>query len=219
MKKYPLFILLIFVFTFAGCGGGGGTTTYKPSASTKVLSEEQLNSIKENIPIQKKNYIEHRKCNVSELNIRNGPGVEFELNDTSPLYKSENMYVLEEKNGWIRFRATPNDVGWEGWASKKHTCSIDEWNKNASETYSADIKKVIQKCKNLGLLIKIDTDGNRAWVNMYIWNNLDYDAKKNYASIFAEYCEVMGDSSWCDILDSKSGKKLAKHSSWGFKVY
>ena len=31
------------------------------------------------------------------------------------------MYVLEEKNGWIRFRVTLWDVGWEGWVSKKYT--------------------------------------------------------------------------------------------------
>lgn len=86
-----------------------------------------------------------------------------------------------------------------------------------------DIDKLKQDIKTLienGLLIRIDPQFNEAFVNSIIWDRLDYQVKENIAIILASYSEAMGEhEKWVEIKDHRSGKKLAKYSVWGFKVY
>lgn len=71
-----------------------------------------------------------------------------------------------------------------------------------------------------GLLIRIDSQFNEAFINSIIWNRLDYQAKENIAITLASYCEAIGEhEKWVEIKDHRSGKKLAKYSVWGFKTY
>lgn len=71
--------------------------------------------------------IEVRVCPRDGINIRTGPGTNYVKDQSGQLAKSERLYVLEEKNGWIRFRVTSKDVGWSGWVKKNLTVSREEW--------------------------------------------------------------------------------------------
>lgn len=58
---------------------------------------------------------------INEKYIRTGPGMEYDNDDTGPLLETELLYVLEEKNGWIRFRITKANLGWSAWIQKDLT--------------------------------------------------------------------------------------------------
>jgi len=65
--------------------------------------------------------IETRFAKNDGINIRKGPGTSYGLDPTGQLFQGEKLYILEEKDGWIRFRVTQHDVGWEGWVRKDLT--------------------------------------------------------------------------------------------------
>jgi len=90
------------------------------------------------------------------------------------------------------------------------------------------IPKVTQKDENTlklmiesGLVEKITPKFNEVFVNPLVWARLKYQEKKNLTRFLAEYCGKKKGTgiSWVDIKDSYSGKKLAKYSTLGFKVY
>jgi SH3-like domain-containing protein len=151
----------------------------------------------------------------SGINIRKGPGTNYELDESGQLVKGEKIYVIEEKNGWIHFRVTPNNVGWSGWVKKDLTVLESQGVSSKTEN---DINTFIES----GLLVKINPQLNEAYVNPAIWNGLPHDTKENIGRVLAFYCgkEKGTNLNWVDIKDSYSGKKLAKYSeSWGFKTY
>lgn len=65
------------------------------------------------------NYQYKEVCPGDGINIRTGPGTNHSKDTSGQLFKGENIYVLEEKDGWLHFRVTPNDVGWSGWVLKR----------------------------------------------------------------------------------------------------
>lgn len=90
------------------------------------------------------------------------------------------------------------------------------------------IPKVTQKDENTlklmiesGLVEKINPQWNEVFVNPFVWASLKYQEKRNLARFLAEYCGKKKGSgvNRVDIKDSYSGKKLAKCSDLGFKVY
>jgi hypothetical protein len=67
------------------------------------------------------NYIEARRP-ISEIaSIYTGPSEDYSMDKSGALFPEETLYVLEERNGWIRFRVTPSDIGWSGWIRKDQT--------------------------------------------------------------------------------------------------
>ena len=60
--------------------------------------------------------------------IRKGPGMDYDRDETGALTTDERIYVLEEKDGWLRFRVTEKDQGWSAWIEKSRTISIAEIN-------------------------------------------------------------------------------------------
>jgi len=181
-----------------------------------ALFEEKNNKNEPTTSVQEKNeIIEIRICPTDGINIRTGPGANYKKDASGQLVKGEKLYVLEEKNGWIRFRVTPKDVGWSGWVKKDLTISKDQLDSSKEED-------AIKKLKESGLLLRINPQLNESYVNPAIWHGLDYQTKENIGRIMAFYCgQKKGTNlNWVDIKDSYSGKKLAKYSeSWGFKVY
>ena len=177
---------------------------------TKTYKEGRSTSVKE-----KKEIIGVRICPRDGINIRTGPGTNYKKDESGQLVKGEKLYVLEEKNGWIRFRVTPKDVGWSGWVKKDLTISKDQLD-------SAKEEDAIKKLKESGLLVRINPQLNEAYVSPTIWRGLDYQTKENTGRVMAFFCgrKKGTNLNWVDIKDSYSGKKLAKYSeSWGFKVY
>lgn len=71
-------------------------------------------------------------------------------------------------------------------------------------------------------LLKIEYNLNRIHISDILWNNIDYQAKKDFSASMAIYCgnKKMTYLYWVDIYSKDSGKKLAKFSqSYGFKIY
>ncbi|HPR17778.1 MAG TPA: SPOR domain-containing protein [Candidatus Cloacimonadota bacterium] len=54
-------------------------------------------------------------CNANDVNIRTGPGAEFEVDPIGKLMQGITVFVVEEKGEWARFTITPNDESWSGW--------------------------------------------------------------------------------------------------------
>ena len=63
---------------------------------------------------------------IEQSNIRTGPGMNYDVDPTGTLGETENLYVLEEKDGWIRFRTTKENHGWSAWIKKELTISVEE---------------------------------------------------------------------------------------------
>lgn len=158
--------------------------------------------------------LEVRVCPNEGINIRTGPGTEFTKDKSGQLVKGEKLYVLEEKNGWIRFRVTREDVGWSGWV-KKNLTVLDPHRESS-------ITDDINVLKANGLIKKITPQMNEAYLDPMIWNALDYQAKENIGRIMAFYCgqEKGTNLNWVEIKDFYTGRKIAKYSeNWGFEVY
>jgi len=61
---------------------------------------------------------------INEKYIRTGPGMKYKSDDTGCLPERDTLYVLEEKDGWIRFRVTKKNLGWSAWIRKDLTIPI-----------------------------------------------------------------------------------------------
>jgi len=88
-----------------------------------------------------------------------------------------------------------------------------EWNQ---------VKDIVANGREIGIIKKVSTPTHEAWVNEYQWRvGLDAEAKENLAIILAKYCGYWQntDAYFVSIFGGQSGKKLAKYSIFGFKVY
>lgn len=58
---------------------------------------------------------------IDKKHIRTGAGMKYSDDDTGPLFEVDTIYVLKEKDGWIRFRVTEANLGWSAWIQKDLT--------------------------------------------------------------------------------------------------
>jgi len=191
-----LFIVIAHIFSCGSNESKSGSSTKRKATTTSEI-------------------IETRLCNRDGVNIRKGPGINFEKDESGGLINGEKLYVLEEKDEWIKFRVTQKDVGWSGWVRKDLTDPM-------STSHVSKEKESVQKLKELGLLVSINPNLNEALVDFNVWNALDHKTKENIGRSLAFYCgqEKGTNLNWVDIKNSNTGQRLAKYSeSWGFKVY
>ena len=78
-------------------------------------------------------------CFRDDINIRKGPGTNFEKISYKKLSYGELLYVVEEKDGWVKFRFTSEDNGYHVWALKKLIESPRKY-----EHYTGPEKKVTE---------------------------------------------------------------------------
>ena len=64
-----------------------------------------------------------RRCIENGVDISTGAGVNYPKDETGQLNKGDKLFVLEENEQWIKFRVTPEDVGWHGWVSSEDSCA------------------------------------------------------------------------------------------------
>ena len=181
-----LFFLLVII--------GGNLYQASQSTSTKTRTKRP---------------IEVRICAKSGVNVRNGPGLNYQV--LHKLKRGQVLYVFEEKNGWIRYSGTPKDCGSPLWVKKSLTISELQYYKNWVNT-------LIQS----GIVTKVNPEFNEAFVNPYPWSVASYEQKKSIGYVLAHYCGSAKGTNlyWVDIKDHYTGKRLAKYSeAWGFKVY
>ena len=211
-----LFIILL-VFFYSGCDSGKKGLQEKKTETTQKSEPVQLQKT-ESKPFKKTEKVLYTLvCAKDGINIRTGPGTNYSKDETGQTMKGEKFYVLEEKNGWIRFRVTPTDVGWSGWVLKR---LVEEKQQKKTSTYTKKRNNDLQVLYDSGLLKKFNIDYNEAWVNSSIWNALDYDTKVGIGIKLAKICDQAGSTGRITFYDNRTGKKLARYSqSWGYKSY
>ncbi|MCJ7746921.1 MAG: hypothetical protein MUP27_04190 [Desulfobacterales bacterium] len=87
---------------------------------------------------------------------------------------------------------------------------------------TAEDEKMLKDLMESGIVESVNVNMNEATIDPASWARMKLDAKKHLGWFLATYCGKKKGTglNWVDILDSYSGKKLAKYSeSWGFKVY
>ena len=83
-------------------------------------------------------------------------------------------------------------------------------------------EKMLKDLVESGIVESVNANMNEATVDPAAWAQMKFEAKKHLGWFLATYCGKKKGTNlnWVDILDSYSGKKLAKYSeAFGFKVY
>lgn len=159
-------------------------------------------------------------CPNDGINIRTGPGTNYSKDASGQLFKGENIYVLEEKNGWLHFRVTSGDVGWSGWVLKRLVVTNNEKTTNNVKNNGSYYGGKVQVLYDSGLLKKFNIDANEAWVDPYIWNQVQYDTKLGIGITLAKICDNSGSTGRITFINNYTGAKIARYSqSYGYKVY
>ncbi len=208
MKKiYGVILVLLLMI---GCDTG-----YNKNPEEKVKTSQNANKTK---PVKKADKVMYTMvCGKDGINIRTGPGTNYSKDETGKTMSGEKFYVLEEKNGWIKFRVTPTDVGWTGWVLKS---LVEKKQKKKTKTYTTKRSDELQVLYDSGLLKKFEIDYNKAWVEPYLWNSLDYNTRVGIGITLAKICDKAGSTGRITFYNNNTGKKLAKYSqSFGYKSY
>ena len=110
-----------------------------------------------------------------------------------------------------------------------HVTKYDELKKTTHEASraptgapTAEDEKMLKDLMESGIVESVNANMNEATVDPASWARMKFDAKKHLGWFLATYCGKKKGTglNWVDILDSYSGKKLAKYSeAYGFKVY
>ena len=139
-KKKKLWLLSFVAFLALAIIGGGilsdtesGDKTKKPSTAVKP----------EKTVLEK--VVEVRICSRDGVNIRVGPGINYEKDRRGPLKKGERIYILQDERDWVRFRLTKRNSGWSGWVKKSLTITEEEERKKTIEATVEQEKAVIPK--------------------------------------------------------------------------
>ncbi|MBC8415686.1 MAG: SPOR domain-containing protein [Candidatus Cloacimonetes bacterium] len=84
----------------------------------ETLTEPIVSSMNPEYQPKTVNYV--ASCNTDNVNIRIGPGTYYAVDPIGKLMKGVRVFVVEEKNNWVRFTITPNDRSWSGWVKKDY---------------------------------------------------------------------------------------------------
>ncbi|MCK4653161.1 MAG: SPOR domain-containing protein [Candidatus Cloacimonetes bacterium] len=57
-------------------------------------------------------------CKQDNVNIHIGPGTHYAVDPIGKLMKGITVFIVEEKNNWVRFTITPGDKYWSSWVKK-----------------------------------------------------------------------------------------------------
>jgi len=244
-KKKKLWLVSFLVFLVLAIVGGAISPTTEPGRQI----EKPASTVKSEEPVKKKvkeEVLEIRVCPRDGINIRTGPGIDYGKDEDGPLVKSEKLYVLEEKAGWIRARISSEKSTWEGWVKKDLTVSKGQWEaiKVQEEKKKIQIKAQEEKKKihewfdvilgSVDGYEKISLSGDRKTLTITVSDKWYYTPDFQKERImeqtgkqFAVFAARMG---WRGkepdvgnyptvIFVDIAGKEVGKHSTWGTKVY
>jgi len=147
---------------------------------------------------------EVRVCSKKFPVVRSGPGPDYPESASSSLKKGQELYVVEEKNGWVKVRTTPDDRGTDGWIKKDQT---------APREILPQFKGNLNRWTRLGLLLKVNPESNTAIVDPSQWAKLSDEAKSLFAEALATYCALESGTgeAWCQISDGNTGRSIATY--------
>ncbi len=121
LKKDVKFVTNYWIVPKAGVKATTTSTTEKKvKVQKKASSEPEPYSM--NPKYQRKNRDQQKNmtCTSNDINIRIGPGSYYAIDPIGKLMKGVTVFVVDEKNDWIKFTITPNDQSWAGWVNKKY---------------------------------------------------------------------------------------------------
>ena len=180
---------------------------YDSSEQPKEASKSKENIDSKNSKSNSEKSQEVRVCSIKIQTVRNAPGSDSPVSSSIKLSKGQEIYVMEERNGWLKIRTTPDDRGKYGWIKKDQT----------------EPKKIIRPPKHdgeivkwmrSGLLVQVDPKSNTATVNTQLWTSLDDETKTVVAKALSTYFSLQKetDEIRCIIHDADSGKTIASYS-------
>jgi len=189
-----------------------------------------------NDPSNSKNdIIEHRKA-VTSFHPAKGPNENFKADSTLPKISSGyDIYVEKDTLGWIKYRTTRNYTSnVDGWVLKKHTTTLDDYEKNYRERDEAlrEIEKelkeeqarknklanalqVLQPAMDANVIVNIDNQTRTVYLNRYNWNSLNFDNKKLVAKAANDFLDVRteGMDGWTVFKDASSDNDIATYNA------
>ena len=95
-------------------------TKKKTEVLDKSLTEPIQYAINPKYQSKDRKLQETMTCVANDINIRIGPGTYYAIDPIGKLMKGVTVFVVDEKNGWVKFTITPNDESWSGWVNKKY---------------------------------------------------------------------------------------------------
>lgn len=157
----------------------------------------------------------------SGCRIRSGPGVKHASLRTAA--DGERLEFAERKGDWYKLK--PDGTGPEQWVhatAVSSTATSPEQPHEAGQvkvqgvTHSArEVEKAISELREVGIITRISFNNNEVQVNRLLWESIPLDAKKGVTLACAAYMKAHGQSSWVDLVDNRTGRKLATHGAWG----
>lgn len=104
---------------------GGNTPESRIVKKEATVNNESLNESSKDSKDPKFQSIDSKQqkmmiCNTNDINIHIGPGTYYAIDPIGKLMKGVTIFVVDEKNNWIKFTITPNDESWSGWVDKKY---------------------------------------------------------------------------------------------------
>lgn len=127
------------------------------------------------------------KINATSLNVRTGPGTNYNLYTNGQLKPSPKdgpfiVHIYEEKNGWYR-------IGTDAWISKSYTEIVGgtfEVKSGGCYLYADDLKTRINASRGTGAIVRVDVDSSnpkklnkKTDANGKVWYYINSDG--NYA--------------------------------------
>ena len=153
--------------------------------------------------------LEQRFFADDDLDVHYGPGRKFASVTNLVIARGARMYILEEHEGWIRFRMEPEGTNSAGWLDKFASLPMMDAEDNV-DFHERDIARL----KQIGLLTALDPLQNDASVNTNLWIEQDAVIRRGIGRTLAFYCGLKKGSStrWVEIRDSDTGLRVAKYS-------
>ncbi len=153
---------------------------------------------------------------INEKYIRAGPGMEYQNDDTGELLEADPLYVLEEKDGWIRFRVTEKDLGWSAWIRKDLTVKTI----SDKQAKLQRLHQWVQEGLAEGVFHTVNIEYNEVRMDPEPWSFLLMEDKQNIVTCFRQYFDLKGSTGRVTIRSKYSDEKLASYSVWtGIKIY
>lgn len=102
---------------------GVSTTAPQKAKKKEKVKDESLSEPSQysmNPKYQHKTQQNTMTCTSNDINIRIGPGTYYAIDPIGKLMKGVTVFVVDEKNDWIKFTITSDDESWAGWVNKKY---------------------------------------------------------------------------------------------------
>lgn len=126
LKKDVRFVTDFWIVSKAGVTPKASTTKKKPTTvkkqpvKDKSLTEPIQYSMNPKYNKKNKKPQKTMTCTTNDINIRIGPGTYYAVDPIGKLMKGVTVFVIDEKNDWVKFTITPDDKSWAGWVNKKY---------------------------------------------------------------------------------------------------